>query len=1589
MQLETRAISPYNNRTYYVGILMQKRNAVGLIVVALGLGIPAVTYSIFGKPERLVETEAAASAQPLSPPSLQRVFVQQPLPYVGQPGDGLESAAREFLATAVPGSKLAYEQLSVKSTHRTRGGTTIVTLRQEVEGIEIFQGAVRVLFDRENKPVAAGGALAPESVVAQRRGTFDRSPTDRVVQVFTKLTGSSGVPEMGAASAPGFRTLTHPEYQGRVKPVYFPTKDALAAAYYAEVAASDTGADLPQAWAVVVDAETGALLFRQSLVYGASYSYRTYLDSVSYVPYDSPLGTSATPHPTGVPDSYQPAAVPPNLITLQNRPYSRNDPWLAPGATQTIGNNVAAYLDLTLPWGYQADGDLLPGITAPGVFDYVYDPVLAPGADDTQRKAVATNLFTVTNFLHDWFYDSGFDELAGTPQTVNFGRGGLEGDPLLAVGQAAVAQSTAIVPADGVSPELRFRIRPGHHLQVTTPASVAGVVASNVASSFGPVVFDVSGELIILNPTGITEGCTPFGAGTVAGKIALLDRGGCNFTQKVAYAQAGGAAGVIIVDNITAIEAPALGGIDPTVTIPVMSVTKATGDAWKAEVAANGSAIQVTMGRGGRFNRDEALDNTIVAHEWAHVMVSRLIGNGSGLSNMQGKALAEGWADFVALLVTVREEDRNVPGNDQYQGVYAVGGYAASAESLQGHYFGIRRAPYSTNMLKNAFTFGHIRTLAVNPSTHPLVRNVPTLNAMSSNAGEIWALALWEAYVSLLNYYPFQEAQDRMKTYLVQSLMLTPVDPTFTEARDALLAAAGASDPTDLTKFKTAFAKRGLGAGAVAPPRYSEDFVGLRESDSPEYAVEVSSTLDDSVVTCDADGVLDVGETGLLRLTVRNTGYQTLSSFTGTAAGVGGYIVPEFPSGNTLWFPNLAPGASATRTLPVRLNTTTGSFLELHVKVTFSEPSLPAAYQSHEHKQMANFDVTPAASAEFTVEGNLDGWEAEGWERRGQPGFRYWHADDGPQAGRKTLTTPWIKAADAGNFIVSWYQRTAFARLTETSYVGGGVIEVSTDGVTWTDILDLGVYGGIYTAYLADSVGNPLATRPAMIGVMDLTPETAFVTRQINFGTLFAGQAVRLRFMLGSDQNYSAYGWDLDRIAVTNAAVNPFDSMVGETSDGTTCSRTPVAVAGPDQVVSEFEGPPEYGDYRTIHLYGGMSYDPDGQALTLAWQQVGGPSLGLGEILSASASFTAPVAKDQVFTFRLTASKPSGEYDVDLVNIQVLQNNLSPVARVTGPAEAQERTDFVVLSAAASSDPDGDALQYAWRQISGPAIAYSQSDEQLVFMAPEVTADTLFTFGVFASDGKASSNEAVTSVTIRQVDRAPSAPTAPTTKVVNERAAVTLSAEESNDPDGETLLFTWTQKSGPTVTITPFGPYAAFTAPDVQQDTTFTFELLVTAGDGAAAPVLYTVVVKNVNRAPVAGARWVRGKAVGETAVLTAASSYDSDLEMVTFAWKQVAGPKVALEGAAEETATFDIPEEAAGASLDFEVTVTDGAGASSTAAVSFAVAEAVEGSDPVTVTTKKPAKKTESGGCATGGSGSLIPLLFVLAWLPLRRVLG
>ena len=145
-----------------------------------------------------------------------------------------------------------------------------------------------------------------------------------------------------------------------------------------------------------------------------------------------PPARSTAPSPTSppIPPACPTAATrpssPPDLVSMESfktRPPGFVDPWLPATAVQTLGNNVDAYADLFAPDGF-SNGDLRATTTAPGTFDRVYDTAAEPGASTSQTMAATTNLFYLINWLHDYWYDSGFDEAAGNAQAYNFGRGG-------------------------------------------------------------------------------------------------------------------------------------------------------------------------------------------------------------------------------------------------------------------------------------------------------------------------------------------------------------------------------------------------------------------------------------------------------------------------------------------------------------------------------------------------------------------------------------------------------------------------------------------------------------------------------------------------------------------------------------------------------------------------------------------------------------------------------------------------------------------------------------------------------------------------------------------------------------------------------------------------------------------------------------------------------------------------------------------------------------------------------------------------------------------------------------------------------------
>jgi uncharacterized repeat protein (TIGR01451 family) len=137
---------------------------------------------------------------------------------------------------------------------------------------------------------------------------------------------------------------------------------------------------------------------------------------------------------------------------------------------------------------------------------------------------------------------------------------------------------------------------PSPTVQVNAPAAIAGSYLAGGAT-FGQVL-TASGTppgahnvVIALDPAdgagpSTTDGCSAItNAAAVAGNIALIDRGTCGFIVKVKNAQLAGAVGVIIADNAPGTPPAALGGSDPTITIPAVRVTLADGNTLKANIA--------------------------------------------------------------------------------------------------------------------------------------------------------------------------------------------------------------------------------------------------------------------------------------------------------------------------------------------------------------------------------------------------------------------------------------------------------------------------------------------------------------------------------------------------------------------------------------------------------------------------------------------------------------------------------------------------------------------------------------------------------------------------------------------------------------------------------------------------------------------------------------------------------------------------------------------------------------------------------------------------------------------------------------------
>ena len=205
-----------------------------------------------------------------------------------------------------------------------------------------------------------------------------------------------------------------------------------------------------------------------------------------------------------------------------------------------------------------------------------------------------------------------------------------------------------------------------HQMEVLQPASIAG----RYFAVFQPWSAPLTGVIqapVQYGAGGNLNGCAPFPAGSLAGKIVLVDRGFCTFTMKIF--NIGNAGGLVGIIGLIAPGAPFAGAFaDPggPITIPGFMISQADSSAVKSGlpnvVARFGPDIgfSLAMSVVGTSSRGPQMDDNRIKPEIGAPggSVSAQVGTGTGQTPFGGTSGASPMvAGAAALLLQARSDD--------------------------------------------------------------------------------------------------------------------------------------------------------------------------------------------------------------------------------------------------------------------------------------------------------------------------------------------------------------------------------------------------------------------------------------------------------------------------------------------------------------------------------------------------------------------------------------------------------------------------------------------------------------------------------------------------------------------------------------------------------------------------------------------------------------------------------------------------------------------------------------------------------------------------------------------------------------------
>ncbi len=192
-------------------------------------------------------------------------------------------------------------------------------------------------------------------------------------------------------------------------------------------------------------------------------------------------------------------------------------------------------------------------------------------------------------------------------------------------------------------------------------------------------------------------------------------------------------------------------------------------------------------------------------------------------------------------------------------------------------------------------------------------------------------------------------------------------------------------------------------------------------------------------------------------------------------------------------------------------------------------------------------------------------------------------------------------------------------------------------------------------------------------------------------------------------------------------------------------NKAPIANAGRDQQLSISEA------NNGVILNGNQSSDPEGGQLVFGWQLVSGPQIPL--IISPNSPQTIVTGLvTGVYVFELTVTDNRGVSAKDTVQITITPSQNQPPISNAGIDQVIKFSPLnttIKLDGSNSKDPDGSAIRFGWRLISGQG--------RIVIKSPNSAQSNVsgfregvYRFELTVTDSKGASSKDTVQVTVKK-----------------------------------------------------------------------------------------------------------------------------------------------------------------------------------------------------------------------------------------------